>query len=159
MYPHEDGLVGGHVTHHERQVRLAVEHALERVAAELAPHRRQPSVGHLGDELLVTTAVAHEVGDRHEDEPVLVGELAQVSAAGHLATVEDQLAQHAGRSPPCEPGQIDRGLRVPDPLQHTARPRPQGEDVTRTVERSGAHVAVGQGAQVSPPGPTRRSPW
>ncbi len=46
----QDRLVGAHVAHHEREVRRAVEHALEGVAAELAPHRREASIGHRCDE-------------------------------------------------------------------------------------------------------------
>ena len=147
VHPDEHGVVAGDVTDHEREVGLTVEHALERVATELAPLGRQPRVGGLLDELLVTAPVADEVGDRHEDETVLVGEPAQVRAAGHVAAVEDELAEHARGSTTGEPGEVDGCLGVTDALQHAAGPGAQREDVPGTVERLGADRRVGERPQ------------
>ena len=45
---------------------------------------------------------------------------AQLRQAHHGAVVVDQLAEHAGRPQPGEPGQVDRGLGVPGAAQHAA---------------------------------------
>jgi hypothetical protein len=142
VYPHQHGLVAGHVTAHEREVGLAVERAQERVTTEVTPHRRHSCVGDVFDELLVASAVPHQVGDRHERQTVFVGEAPQVVTACHLATVEHEFAQHACGRASCESGQVDRRFGVPDALEHAAGASAQWEDVARTVERRSIHVGV-----------------
>ena len=147
VHPDEHGVVTGDVTDHEREVGLTVEHALEGVTAELAPLGRQPGVGGLYDEFVVAAPVADEIGDRHEDETVLVREPAQVRAAGHLAAVEDEFAEHAGGSATGEPSEVDGCLGVADALQHAAGAGAQREDVPGAVERVGADRRIGEGPQ------------
>ncbi len=147
VHPHEHRLVAGHVTAHECQMGLAVERALERVTAEVAPHRGHARVGDVFDELFVAESVPHQVGDRDEPQAVLVRESAQVVAACHLAAVEDQFAQHAGGRASGEAGEVDGGLGVAGALQHTALAGAQREDVPGSIERPCAEVDVGESPQ------------
>ena len=104
VHPHEHVLGPLHVAAHERDVVLAVEHRLEHDALELAELRRDRRLGEPADELLVLAPVADEVGDRDEQQAVLVGEPFELGRAGHVhLLLVDDLAQHAGRVQTGEP--------------------------------------------------------
>ncbi len=121
---------------------LAVEHRLVHVGGEVAPRRRDASLGDATHELLVLAAVLHELGDGDHQQPVLLAELDQVGHPGHGAVVVDDLAQHAGGVHAGEAGQVDRRLGVAGTLEHAALGVAQREDVTRAgeVDRLGRRV-------------------
>ena len=147
VHTNQHRFVAGGIAAHERQMSLAVECALERMAPEVAPCGGDSGISDVLDELLVAAPIPHQVGDRHEQQTVFVGEVTQVRAAGHLATIEHQLAQHAGRSAAGQAGQVDRRFGVARALQHAARASAEREDVTGTVELGGADLGVGERSQ------------
>ena len=75
------------------------------------------------DELLVLAPVTDEVGDRDEQQAVLVGEALELGRAGHVhLLLVDDLAQHARRIQAGEAGEVDGGLGVTGALR-ARRPR------------------------------------
>ena len=119
----------GDLAAHEREVLGAVEQRLEHVGGEVAVLGRDARLGHAAHELLAVAAVADEVGDRDEHEPVLGRERLELGQALHRAVVVDDLGEHAGREAAGEAGEVDRGLGVPGALQHAALAVAQREDV------------------------------
>ena len=85
-----------------------------------------------------------QIGDRDEQQPVPVGERAEVGDAGHAAVVEDNFAQHPCREASGEAGEIDGSFGVPGTFQYPAGAGAEGEDVAGPVERLGADVHVGE---------------
>ena len=71
---------------------------------------------------------------------------AQLVAAGHVALVllGHDLAEHAGRGEPGQPGQVDGGLGVPGPAQHAAVAGPQRHHVPGADEVTGDRRRVGE---------------
>ena len=125
---------------------VAVEEGLVDVAGEVAPLGGDAGLGHPPDQLLGLAAVADEVGDADQQQPVGVGEALQLGEAGHLRLVlGDDLAQHAGRVQPGHPGQVDGGLGVAAALEHAAVPVPQREDVAGPGQVGGPGVGVDEG--------------
>ena len=75
---------------------------------------------------------------------MLLGEALELGHAGHVAlVVVDDLAQQAGRVQPGHPAQVDGGLGVAGPLEHTALACHQRVDVPGAgqVARPGGRVA------------------
>jgi hypothetical protein len=103
-----------------------------------------PRVGDLLDLLLRPPPVRDQVGDGDQGEGVLGAELLQVRHPHHGAVVVDQLAEHASRASPGEPGQVDRRLGVPGPAQHPALPGTQRHHVSRPGQVGRAGAGVGE---------------
>src|SRR3989442_15172700 len=91
---------------------------------------------------LVREPIGNELGDRDEREIVPRGELLEVRPARHRAVRVQDLADHARGIEPREARQVDARFRLPDPLQHAARPRAQREHMTRPpqVARHGGGI-------------------
>src|ERR687894_752721 len=143
VHPHENVVLALHGPAHERQVLLAVDDRLVGVAGEVAPLGGDAGLGHPLDQLLGLAPVADEVGDRDEQEPVLLGEALELGHAGHVVLgLVDQLAQDAGRVEPGHARQVHRRLGVPRPLEHAALAGLEREDVAgaQQVGRAGRRV-------------------
>ena len=109
------------VAEDQREMLAVVEHRLERDARELAPRRLQRSRPDASHELLGAPPVADQVGDRDEQQPVLVTERLELWSPCHVGlALADDLAQHAGRRATGEHGEVDRRLGVARPLEHAA---------------------------------------
>ena len=66
--------------------------------------------------------------------PCCGAELLQLGAPGHVVlALADDLAQHADRRAAGHPGEVDRRLGVPGPLEHAAVAGLQREDVARAA--------------------------
>ena len=108
------------------------------------------SVSHrlLGDALdraLVAQAVADQVGDRADLEPMLRGEGLEIRAARHRAVVVHDLDDHRGGLEAGEARQIAAGFGVAGARQHAAGLRHEREDVPgwrRSSGRASARTAV-----------------
>ena len=146
VHTHQYVLGPGHLSHHERQVLLVVQHRLVDVGPELSPLRRDARLGDESHQLLVLAAVADQVRNGDERQVVLLGEGLEVSQPRHLGLVlGHDLAQHAGRREPGGPGQVDRRLGVPGTLEDAAAAIAQREDVARPVQVVRARGGVDQG--------------
>ena len=99
--------------------------------AELTVPGRDAGLGNALDVLFVLAAPLDEVGDRDQRQVVLVGENPQLVGLRHRAFVllADDLADRARRLQTGQPGQVDGGLGVAGPAQHTAVLRAQRHDV------------------------------
>uniref|UniRef100_A0A6J7MW47 Unannotated protein n=1 Tax=freshwater metagenome TaxID=449393 RepID=A0A6J7MW47_9ZZZZ len=146
MHPDEDR-ISRHVAHGVGDVGLTVKHALVGVTLELAPLGWHPRGRHALHQSLVTTAVADEVGNGDEVQPVLIGETAEIVCTRHPTVVEHDLAQHAGGPASGHAGEVNRCLGVTRTLQHPTGPCPQREDVARAVEFGRTAGRVGQRTQ------------
>ena len=129
VHPHEDVVLAGDVAAHERHVLHAVEQALEHDRGELAVAGGDARLAHSPDQLLAVAAVADEVRDRDEVQPVLLRERLELGQPRHRAVVVHDLGEHAGLLEPREPGEVDRGLGVTGALEHAALAVAQREDV------------------------------
>ncbi len=96
---------------------------------------------------LGAAAVVHHLVDRDHLQAVLVGEGAQVVAALHGPVVVDHLDEHACRCQAGHPGEVDRGLGVAAPDQHTSVAVAQREDVARAGDLPRLGRGVGQHAR------------
>ena len=123
---------------HHGHVLLAVEHRLVDVAGEVAPLGGDAGLGDALDQLLGLAPVADELGDRDQQQVVLLAELDEVGDPGHRAVVVDDLAQHAGGVEAGHAGQVDGGLGVAGPLEHAAVGVAQREDVAGPGQVAGA---------------------
>ena len=63
-------------------------------------------------QLLAATAITDEIGDRDDDELVLVREALEVGQARHRAVVVHDLREHARGLEAGEAGEVDGGLGV-----------------------------------------------
>ena len=75
-------------------------------------------------------AIADEIGDAADSQPVLAGKLLELRSARHRAVRIHDLAQHPGRLQRRQSAQVDGGFRVARARQHAAGLRAQREDVT-----------------------------
>ena len=75
-------------------------------------------------QLLVSAAVADEVGDGDKVQFVFGGEHLEIRQSGHGPVVVHDLAQHPDRRPICQGTQVHGRLGVAGPLQHTTGPGP-----------------------------------
>src|SRR5918997_6144216 len=145
VHPHENVVLALHGPAHERQVLLAVDDRLVGVAGEVAPLGGDAGLGHPLDQLLGLAPVADEVGDRDEQQPVLLGEALELGHAGHVVLgLVDQLAQHAGRVEAGHAGEVHGRLRVAGALEHAALAGLEREDVAGTQQVGGAGGGVDQ---------------
>jgi hypothetical protein len=117
--------------------RLVVIHA----QAERAVGRIDRLVDDTLDELLVLGAVADEVRDRAELEPVAIGELLEVAHARHRAVGIHDLADDRRGREPGELGEVAARLRVPRAHEHAAVLRHHRKDVPRLHDVLGLRVA------------------
>ena len=132
---HEHVVRAVHVSLHERDVMLAGEELAERNGGELAVRGRQPHGRGALDELLRAPPVLDQVGDGDELEVVLLAIPHQIRHASHRPVLVHDLADDARRIQPRQPREVDGSLGLPGPLQHAARPRPQGKHVPRLHHR------------------------
>ena len=131
------------VAHDEGQVVDAVDLGPPRLAGERAMTRRQRRLGDLADVPLGAQPVPPELGDGDHWQPMREGERLELRTPRHGVSVRgDDLGEHPGGLAPGEPGQIDRGLRVPGALEHPARAAAQRQDV------AGANEVPGDGARI-----------
>ena len=106
-------------------------HSVGMRASAIAPH-----------ELLALAAVADEVGDRDQQQAVLVAELLELGQARHVALVlADDLAQDPGRIQPGHAAQVDGGFGVAGAVEHAAFAVAQREDVAGTGEVVGTRAS------------------
>ena len=113
----------------EREVVLVVEPVAVQVKLEIAVVGRQVDDLHALDEFLARAAVGDEVLDGAELQAVLLLEAQQFGHAGHRAVVVDDFRQHARRTQPRQPREIDGGLGVAGAAQHAAVAVAQRENV------------------------------
>ena len=131
---------------HERDVLLAVDHRPVAVGGERAVLR-----GHVGDrdpldQPLRAAPVGDEVGDGDHLQAVADAVGGQVGHPRHRAVVVHDLADHAGGREPGQPGEVDRRLGLPHPLEHAVAARPQREHVPRLDEVAGLRRGVDRNA-------------
>jgi len=107
-------------------------------------HQGMDFSGDSGDEILGSSAVTDQVGDRDERQAVSSGECSELRHPRHRPVIEHHLAQHARMRPSRQTGQIDSGFGVPGALQHATRAGPQRKHVTRPVEVAGRHRRIGE---------------
>ena len=118
MEPHERRLRRRDVAHyqHERLLGLVL-HAVGH-DPKSTPLRGQFGLRDPIDELLAGAAVADQLLDRDDLEPVCGGKGEQPVAIGTIARRIEDLAEHARRRQARQPGKIDRGFGVPRPPEH-----------------------------------------
>ena len=146
MHADEHVLAVADVAVDEGDVLAVVVRAAVADGGEVARCQRHRRLGDPLDQLVEALAVGDQVGDRDHDEVVLVGEDAQLLAAGHAGRVllADDLAEHAGRPQAGEDGEVHRGLGVAGPAQHAAVLGPQRHDVAGSGEVGRRRVGVRQ---------------
>ncbi len=144
MQPDQDVAAGAEVAAHQCDVLCRVDRAAVAHGTELAVPRGQPGLGNPFDERLGALPVGHQVGDRHQRQPVRVREPSQLGQPGHRPVVTDDLGDHAGRVQAGQPGQVDRRLGVPRTAQHPAVDRPEREHVARAGQLVGLGGRVDQ---------------
>ena len=145
MHAHQGRLDGVQVSQHVGDVLVAVERGAVGVGGEVAVLRRNARRGEVLDQLLVPAPVADQVGDRDEEQAVLLGELDQLGQARHGTVVVHDLAEHAHQLPVREGTQVDAGLGVAGPLEHAAGTGTQREDVAGSGELAPNPTGVGEG--------------
>ena len=134
MHPYEHVVAVSDVAPHERQVRLAVDDALERHQLEITVVGRQLRRRHLPHQPLVAHAVLDQIGDRDHEQLVPACEPSQLRHPSHGAVVVHDLADDADGMETGNPRQIDRGFGLAGSHQHAAVPRPQRKHVAGTGE-------------------------
>ncbi len=90
----------------------------------------------------MAAAVGDQVRDRDHLQPVALAVGRQVGHARHRPVVVHDLADHAGRDQPGEPGEVDAGLGLPDALQHAAGLGLEREHVAGLDELPRARVGI-----------------
>ncbi len=87
-------------------------------------------------------SVGDDLGHRDERHVVLIGKHLELRAAGHGPVGVEDLADHPRRCQACQPRKIDRGLRLPHPLEHPSRLGPERKDMTRPdqIRRSALRI-------------------
>ena len=130
VHAHEHRFVSGNVAADEREVfavadLVGIDANLKLAAIAAHDLRGDDEI----DELLVAAAIADEVADRGDLQPVLLGELHEVRHSGHGAIVVHDLADHARGVEAGEPRDIDRSLGVAGADHHAAVLSDQREDV------------------------------
>ena len=135
MHPDEHAVSREDVACHEREVLRSVEQRAEAVSRELPVLGRDACLGRLLHELLAVVTVPDEVPDR-DDRKAMVGcEPLQLGPARHsLLVLRHDLAQQSRGVTACEAGEVNRRLGVAGPLQDTAGPVPQRQDVSWSGE-------------------------
>src|SRR6476661_494194 len=83
---------------------------------------------------LVLEPVRDELRDGDEREAVLLRERLELRALGGRAVVVEDLADHTGGIHAGEPREIDRGLGVPDALEHATVARAQRMHVSAVAQ-------------------------
>ena len=113
---------------------------------ERARHQRDDGLGDPLDQLVEALAVGDQVGDRDHAEVVLVGEDAQLLAAGHAGRVllADDLAERPRGAQPGQHGEVDGGLGVAGAAQHPAVLGPQRHDVPGAGQVGRGRPGVGE---------------
>ena len=135
MDAHQDVLGVCHVSDHEGHVLLAVKDRLVDHGIEVSSRSRDDRLGNLEHELLVSSSIADEVGDRDHRHVVPGGECLELLEPSHARLVlGHHLAQDAGGGEPRQTRQVHRGFGVAGALEHAARAVAQRKDVTRSIQ-------------------------
>ena len=86
---------------------------------------------------LFLDAIADQVGDGNDLEPVFLGKKLELGHAGHRAVVVHYLADDGRRLEAGDTGDVDACLGLADTHQHAAVLGPQGKNVARTSQVRG----------------------
>ena len=126
----------------QRDVVVALEHALIKVELELALGRGQRHRDHAAHQYLAAAAPRDQVPDRENAEPMTAREALELGQPRHAAVIGQDLAQRADRLEPGECAQVGHRLAVAGAAQHPARHGAEREHMAR------AHQVVGPGARI-----------
>ncbi len=140
VHPHQHVALAGDIAVHQRDVFRPVDIVAIADDAEVTDNRGKPRVGDPVHQPLGPQPVGHQLGHRHQRQPVFRGKGAQLRQPRHRAVGVEDLADHAGRLQPRQPRQVDARLGVADPLQHAPRARLQRRNVPRAPEVTGHRV-------------------
>src|SRR5260221_3241627 len=147
VHAHESGLVpDAQVAHHEGDVMLAVDAALEGVDAEGTVAGGEIGLDDLPHQALGAHPMLDEVLDRDQLQAVLAAHGHQTRPAGHGAVLVHHLADHARRVEAGQARQVHRRLRLARAHEHAPVHGAQREHVAGTgqVARFGPRRDGGQ---------------
>jgi len=130
------GLAKGLFAQAKGDVVLAGQGVFKGVDRELAKSGRQLGRGGMADHpfVVMLEAPVDQVGDRDQEQVMLVTEFDQLGQTGHGAIVIHDFTDGAGGFEAGQTGQVDGGFGMPGPLDDAAVAGDQGEDMARPDE-------------------------
>ena len=137
MHPHEDIKSVADLTANEGDVLDAVDLAAKSDSRKVAEFRGKQRRGDALHMVLMTPAVSDEVGNRDEEESVLVSKGPAISRIHHRADVVHQFAQGTSGCQARETSEVDSGLGMTGTTQDPTGDCSQGHDMPRPREITG----------------------
>jgi len=125
----DQGIRAGGVSCYQSDMALSVQDGLIANGGEEAVLRGHAHLGDPADELLILHPVADQALDGQHLQAVLLGEALELWEPGHGAVIVHDLHNHPSGLEPCQPGQVDAGLRMPRPPQNSPLFGLQGEQM------------------------------
>src|SRR5688572_11604186 len=137
VHPHQHALTIGQVAVDQRHMLVVVDVVAIPDDLPRTMLRRQSRLSDAMHQTFVLQPVRHELRDRDERQAMVFRELLQLRSTRGGAVVIQDLTDHAGWVESRQARQVDRRLRMPDALEHTALARAQGEDMATVTEVAG----------------------
>src|SRR5258705_10967182 len=130
MNANEDRILSTNITHHHRQMHVAIDDVLESDSSKASIHRRQDSLDRALYQRLFADAVPDQISHRYHFEVMSFGKFLQLRQSRHRAVFIHDLADHTGGIKTGDARNVNARFGLSGAHEHSAFFRTQGKDVS-----------------------------